>query len=700
MNLINKSFDFVTRKQAEDICRIDSNLFTKKPQEFIKANAETWYVLVNTWLLMIDEYSERTRILATEYLLKEGLVALIKNGDALASDIMHGGIDCTRDNHVWLYLLQDIADSVDRERVVLTLLRFAKRLSPAKADLVNESSLNSFLLVNDQNYKQYFNFDCPGQYGRRDKITPNFDMESKCFLWNEIKAEYRQLLPWTASTSVKPDEDGLYPNPPIIAGYVREFNEDLFDCYWEHERHYSREFQWKLANKYALEIVASLGEFSNGSTYEGAKTLKEKLLQYAMKEPNWDSCPLYPTQSHPRHVSEDWEEDHLCKVLAVPKSFKTARIIAKEQTRRAYFMQGLRKLWVDWLDITGDSTYVDVEDQEPNQEACRIASIDKGMVTVDMSHASDSISYTLGAILNGPWFDQYIYRPYASHYLDLPGGVRRRSNIYFTSGSPCTFIFESCFFLAVARAATHYVNLWITMGDRRRKKCLEPRTFGDDVLIDERAYDLYLLLLTQLGCCVNVDKTFGSDSDYRESCGVEYRNGYPLHTIKWPRNCFSITKERAKPEDLASLISLQHKVFDTSWKASRFLTQYVRSHIPGMTSSQPYTECDDLWEEIPRYVLELARGAQMSVPKNPAEKQRFLSQVDKAYTREIHMSLVSTYAPVAKHDPDTEMYRYVKFLKEGPTYASPLDKLLGVSQHPSRSAQLVKPTQKWQPITR
>lgn len=693
MKLWNESLGFVSRKQAEEICRMDSYRFASNPSSFIKCNSEVWYVVSNTWLLMIDEFSERTRILAQEYIFTEGLIALIENGDALANDIMHGSVDCTRDNHVWLYLLQDIADSVDRERVVLTLLRFAKRLSPAKADLVNSRSLDDFLCVNDQNYRQYFYFDSPGQYGRHDKYTPNFDIGAKCFLWKEIQEEYHNLIPWAYSN--------LYPGsqrPGLSTRFV-ETAGPIFRDYCRHDCLDGGQHD-RTANFFLHDIIVSLGEFSNGRTYEGAKTLKEKIQCYAQKEVNWDGYIAYPITTHPHHMTFDWKNDHICKVSPVPKSFKAARIVAPEQAYRAYFMQGVRKLWVDWLDITGDVKYLDVEDQTPNQEACRLASIDHTMVTVDKSHASDSISVTLGSLLNGRWFNREIYHPYASHYLELPDGSVRISNIYLTSGSPCTFIFEGCFFLAVARAATHYVNLWITKGDKRRKKCQEPRAFGDDVIIDERAYDLYLLLLTQLGCCVNEDKTFGSNSDYRESCGVEYRNGYPLHTIKWPRSCFSITSERAKPEDLASIISLQHKVFGISWKASHFLSQYVRRHLPSMTSSKPFTECDDLWEEIPKYVLATAPGVRVDVPRKSAEKQKFLSQLDEAYTREVHMSLVSTYSPVVRRDPETEMFRYVKFLKEGPTYASKLDELLGVSQHPGRSAQLVEPTLKWQPVTR
>lgn len=690
--VVVNSLELITRAQAHNICYIDSEIMSKDRKAFVDANAETWYVVCNTWLHLIEDSSKRTRILAQEYILKNGLLALIKDGDRLADAIMHDRYDPLCDNHVWLYLLQDLADSVDAERVALSILRFAKRISPARADIVNERSISDFLQVNEANKKMFLKRDTSyvptlwSVNGKKlsikdiqDHYVVDRDLYNYSYLWHDVLTEYKKLCPW----------------------YQKGFKCDSA-------------FEQK---------ILDLGEFSNGSTYEHARTLKEKLMCFGLHYDNLGH-PMYPigdlrrkqmySDSFGNHeayfsftskgVKVETDIPDACRVTAVPKSFKTARIIAQEQTWRAYFMQGLRKYWVDFIRSSGEKEFLDVEDQSPNQDWCWQASWDDSYTTVDSSHASDSISMTLGQELNRPI--EKLYQKYASKWLCIEGKFVR-SHIYLTSGAPCTFINESAIFLAIARAATHYVQVFYEDDTLR-----EPRTFGDDVLIDVRAADLFCELMAQLGFTINKDKTFGLGSSYRESCGVEYRNGYPLHTVKWPRNCFrTLRPGMASAEEVTSLISLQHHLFDVSWNASRFLIEYVRELVPIMTSSKPFTEADDLWEELPdwkatdapmghfengKLIYDHARWAQTQLGRRI---QRAVS-TPVPELREVHTTCVSVYDPVKSRDADVEMYRYVRFLKEGPVYSSDLDKLLGVTENPARAAELVRPSLKWQPAAR
>lgn len=724
---IKKSLEILTRQEATQVCTIDAKLQSSNPALYVRNNAEVWYVFINTWLLIIEQVSQRTRILVQEGIRRNGLIAMIKNGDENANMIMHSHADGSSEVNLssyWLYLLADIAESADAERQVLTILRFGKRLSPAGANLVQANGISKFRAVNTHNIDKYYVQDAPtcSQYpmitaegitvSQKDKENkvPDYDLEHKCSLWRDIQDEFNKLVPrWIfAERDKHPDDWGL--------SLIRILNGD--------------------------------GEFSNGSTYEHARTANQKVACMSLHTEQLDdftfSYPITPevsaqlklakvqyksepvrnmknklewvftqraveykgrlTHFVPRKTrAERWEPylvvagqlkgsfqylPNVCRIVAVPKSYKTPRIIAMEQTWRGFVMQSLRKALVSNLKDVGEDAYIDVEDQTPNQEWCRLGSIDRRYATIDLSSASDSIDnnmgYSIAPVLADFWDE------IRSKYLEFSDGETIRSHIWLTSGTPVTFVLESMVFLSIARACTKYVAVFLSDDE---EELLPPRTFGDDLIVDSRVYNTVVDVLSNLGFTVNVEKSFAGDSNYRESCGVEYLHGYPLDTVKWPRTLLTMNDKDCSPETLASMCSLQHKIFDLSWYAQKFLTFWVQDKCPRMTSSTPYTDCADLWSEEPTFGKRAAcKGL----------SQQELSALDgsEPWYREAHMTPIAKYHTQSEYSPNLEMYKYMHFLKHGPSYACPLDRLLGITSKYDPATEYQLPKIEWRYVTR
>jgi len=84
------------------------------------------------------------------------------------------------------------------------------------------------------------------------------------------------------------------------------------------------------------------------------------------------------------------------KVVSVPKTLKTPRIIAIEPTCVQYAQQALMEMFVDQLE---KSNYlqgsIGFTDQKPNQEFAQAGSVDGSLATIDLSEASDRVSNLL-----------------------------------------------------------------------------------------------------------------------------------------------------------------------------------------------------------------------------------------------------------------------------------------------------------------
>ena len=385
------------------------------------------------------------------------------------------------------------------------------------------------------------------------------------------------------------------------------------------------------------------GYFSSGTTAETDKILLSKLKAYSQSEANLATCPLY-FLSQAVYSPERWRGTRklrsAVKVQSVPKSYKAARIIAKEPPVSAFGLQavaaGIRRA----LQQNGYTQYVDIFDQTWNQDLSEAGSVDGSYATVDLSNASDTICEVFArSVLPSEVLDAI--DEYRCAYIDV-NGERRVSQIFATSGSPVTFIIESLIFCAIA------LEVGLSFYNLTGIKVRDPRIYGDDMVVDDRICAYLCQVLESCGFIPNMSKTFFGSTRlgyYRESCGEEWLNGYPMHSNYYPRATVKLDAA-----GIAATCELQHKFFD-SWKLRLFLVDTVKRLEPRMTAHFYGEICDDLWDLIP-------------TGKECALKE---ANCDAAKRRK-YLSLMTKYTPhplTKEEDALLQMWYYYTYLKLG-----------------------------------
>lgn len=532
-------------------------------------------------------------------------VGLVDSLDQQASSVLadrilaHGLIDTIKDcdtaaGHLIKGSVEEMSD-FSRYLVrnltmsnALQVLRFPKRFSPLEANLVQRQSLNQFKNV-----------------------------------LNEVKMRSRYEYNQWLINSIK----------PIVHDICRGWSS---------------------------KDLAVDGYFSSGATQNSARCVGAKVQ-------NW-LFPEFLDTMYPLSSKDSWYEPefpvnttHLsgclpynarsARAVAVPKSFKAARIIAEEESTRQWYLQAIRYRLEECIKLNGYSNHIGLEDQGINQLRAFLGSENpETFCTIDLSSASDRLSYSLFVDL----FPQEIVntvREWRSSTVEVDGKVYATS-MCATSGSAVCFVIESIVFYAIARFASE-LNGEADMA----------YSYGDDIIVGAKSYATTCEFLECLGFVVNDDKSFCPPSLYRESCGVEFLNGVNCTTVYFPRKPITFTLESVE-----SLTKLHNRLYD-AWPVHVFLKTELRKLVGRYfttSSTARFVEGfpTDVWDPVP-------------------EVKRLKERYDKAETRE---HLCDAHYTV-RQQPDVnrrrysvpEMYYYVMYLLKGPQYDDPLSELLGVS---------------------
>jgi hypothetical protein len=229
----------------------------------------------------------------------------------------------------------------------------------------------------------------------------------------------------------------------------------------------------------------------------------------------------------------------------VPKDWKTSRSICMEPIAYQWAQQGVR-LWVERMISEGIlKRHIVLKDQGVNQFYSRVGSMTRLLDTIDLSSASDSVSWDLVSKIFPAKVLKYLAGT-RTRMVEAPNGDFISIKKFAPMGSALCFPVQSIIYSAVCIYAgicavhgysweeiipdfagnVEALYTWtFGVGPYDRSPLLPFVCYGDDIIVDTATTSIVIRALQSLGFVVNEDKSFVGQSSFRESCGEHYFDG-------------------------------------------------------------------------------------------------------------------------------------------------------------------------------
>jgi hypothetical protein len=336
------------------------------------------------------------------------------------------------------------------------------------------------------------------------------------------------------------------------------------------------------------------------------------------------------------------------KVISVPKTMKTPRIIAMEPAHMQYMQQAIMESLVTELerrrlnDLSPNwiSQMIGFEHQEPNRLMARKASSDGSLATLDLSEASDRVSFlhVKNLLHRFPHLAEAVDAT-RSRTADVDGhGVIPLAK-YASMGSGLCFPIEAMVFLTIVFVAIERdLNRQIRWSDLRHF-CGKVRVYGDDIIVPVEYTHTVIETLEAFGLKVNSNKSFWTGK-FRELCGGDYYDGTDVTPVKFRRK---FPASRRNAQEIISLIASRNQFYELGlWQFARFLDTEIRKLIPfpiveedspihGRRSYLPYQgtrNCPELHRPLVKGVVTRSALPINSIDGHPALLKNFLKRGD------------------------------------------------------------------------
>ena len=329
---------------------------------------------------------------------------------------------------------------------------------------------------------------------------------------------------------------------------------------------------------HGLELVPKHGPGATADKYRGNgkyrnRTWTDRLERYF---PSGDY--LFPNARYVHETAVDHLEPDAempVKVITVPKTQKTPRIIAIEPTCMQYAQQAVNEAIVSFVD--NDDNLIDLigtGDQTPNQRMAQVGSLNGTLATLDLSEASDRVSNQLVKLM----LDRHPQLQGAvdacrSRKADVPGhGVIPLSK-FASMGSALCFPIEAMVFLTIC-----FIGIERELSTRFTKKrdlyrfLGQVRVYGDDIIVPTDTVHSVVHALEAFGARVGMAKSFWIGK-FRESCGKEYYDGYDVSIVK-ARRVFPSTRKHAS--EVISVVELRNQLYKAGyWGTTKWLDDFI-----------------------------------------------------------------------------------------------------------------------------
>ncbi len=269
------------------------------------------------------------------------------------------------------------------------------------------------------------------------------------------------------------------------------------------------------------------------------------------------------------------------RVITVPKTLKSPRIIAIEPLCMQYAQQAISRRFVELLE--GDSILkhlIGFSDQMPNRQLALEGSTTGRLATLDLSSASDLVSNQLALLItrHHPWLSQAMQAS-RSRKADVPGhGVIRLAK-FASMGSGLCFPVEAMVFLTVA-----FLGIAQDLNTQVTHKLLKDfvgrvRVYGDDIIVPVEHVQSVIDSLEAFGFLVGLDKSFWNGR-FRESCGGDYYDGQDVTPVRCRR---IIPTSRKDAEGVIALVAMRNLFYQKGlWATAGWLDEKIEKLLSGV----------------------------------------------------------------------------------------------------------------------
>ncbi len=346
----------------------------------------------------------------------------------------------------------------------------------------------------------------------------------------------------------------------------------------DHVFHVVAGYLWSDLEDFAGELYCSPGVFGSGATAERRKfNERHSVRQWPRRgEENFPSS--YHVVSNEGDSTSlaaieflEEDEEQPVRVVQVPKTLKTPRIISVEPSYMMLRQQSVAKVLMDLLEsgLLGFRSIRFSNQMVNRQKACE-GSVDGSLATIDLSDASDLVSLELvkKTFHSCPSFLQYLLDARSTRAL-MPDGSLIELKKYASQGSALCFPVEAMVFFTLVMSA-----LVDHSGRRPSRKLLDRLAanvaiYGDDIIVPTETAEGVMKKLEDNGLRVNHEKSF-TKGFFRESCGGDYYRGQdvtPAYVRQW-----SSTFDTREPSFVAACVSLSNQFYMKGlWHASQYL---------------------------------------------------------------------------------------------------------------------------------
>jgi len=255
----------------------------------------------------------------------------------------------------------------------------------------------------------------------------------------------------------------------------------------------------------------TLGSFSGGASTSRSRTISSPAEKYVGKAHITRAClDMFDQSDYPVWFGTSPLSLEVVKganIFTVPKNAEIDRVACKEPDINMFLQKGAGRQIRNCLRRVG----VNLQDQSVNRKLAQVGSDTGHLATLDLSSASDTVSFELVfQLLPIVWFD-YL-NSIRSPGVNIDGSFHD-CEMFSSMGNGFTFELESLLFYALARTTAYFTGTKGVIS-----------VYGDDLIIPSSMYREFAHVLFYFGFSPNALKSF-HEGPLRESCGGHYWNG-------------------------------------------------------------------------------------------------------------------------------------------------------------------------------